>query len=183
MLFSVFSNNVSEQEMFSLAYEKYRAGMIRFVERYAPSISYCAEDIVQDAFIKLYKGIKHWKHLSENERKAYILVSVRNQTITMLNKLKSTEKCYENINEEETFFYRDEIELIYQNESNKCFIKEMLNILSDSLIEILILKYGCNLRNKDIASLLDITQDAVSVRDCRLKTKVSEYLTNKNKQK
>lgn len=163
------------------------SSMIQFVKHYAPSVAYCADDIVQDTFVKLYKGIKNWKHLQENELKAYFLMSVRNQTITTLNKIKLKENTYNNnlliLENEDTFFYRDEIELIYQNDSNNNFIKEMSNILSDSLVEILVLKYACNLRNKDIANVLNITQEAVSVRDRRLRQKVAEYLEAKKRRK
>lgn len=71
---------------------------------------------------------------------------------------------------EDSFLYRNEIELLYQNDNNNNFIKEVSKILPDSLVEILVLKYACNLRNKDIASILDITKMAVLVRDRRVKT-------------
>lgn len=181
----MFTDEKSDNSLLKSAYEKYRKGMVRFAESILHDAN-VAEDVVQDVFIKLLCTAKTWRRLAEDKQKAYLFIAVRNQAITTINKLRCEQK-YNNklINFEtdlsDTYYYRDEIDMLYRSESNKKFIRELSCVLSDGLIDILILKYDCNLKNKHISTILNISPQAVAMRDCRLRLKVKEYMEEKQR--
>lgn len=160
-----FIDDEDDKELFIEAYNKYREGMIRFAAKFLRDNA-LAEDTVHDTFIKLAKSINHWKSFSEKEQKAYIFVSVKYQCITIYNKLKKEQYSY--TFDENSFCYRDFIQEYCDKEEFLDFQKSIFAILPDSLVDVFVLKYSLNYKNKEIAEILNISCGNVRQRVFRL---------------
>ncbi len=155
-----FIEDEADKELFVAVYEQYRDSMVRFVKSYTRRDD-IAEDVVHDTFLKLAKSIHRWKKLDGAEQKAYILVAVRNQAITTLNKLRKEPKSYIPADT----FYGDWIEAADQGG----LLQNAAKLLPDSLVDVLILKYWYGYSNKEIGKILNIKPNAVSQRVARIK--------------
>ena len=162
-------DNETDRDIFIRAYEQYRDGLIRYVSSYTGRAD-LAEDIVQDTFLNLAKGISHWNKLTGKQQKAYLIVSARNQAITAINKRNTDQKhdmAY--VKNYGSFFYRDILSEVINKESLHEFYQFAIDHLSDNQIDVLVLKYHYGYKNKEIAQILNIKANAVAQRLTRLK--------------
>ncbi len=164
-IFLSFIDDEDDKELFMKAYKKYREGMIRFAAKFLRDNA-LAEDTVHDTFIKLAKGISHWRSFSEAQQKAYIFVSVKYQCISVYNKLKTEQYSY--TFDENSFCYGDFIQDYCDEQEFLDFQKSLFASLPDGLVDVFVLKYSLNYKNKEIAEVLNISCNNVRQRVFRL---------------
>jgi len=159
-------------------YNEYHDKLLRYLQRMVGKND--AEDVTQEVFVKIDKGLKEFKGQSSLSTWVY-----RIATNAALDKIKSrthneeyrTAAPDETGNETENVCAEEqslsaEREAI-RNEMNEC-IREFVDKLPESYRTVIILSELKDLKNQEIAEILDISLDAVKIRLHRARIKLKE---------
>ncbi|HHW70922.1 MAG TPA: sigma-70 family RNA polymerase sigma factor [Clostridiales bacterium] len=134
-----------------------------------------AQDVVQSAFIKLLENIHKIEEINSDKTKSFITMVTKNIAINYYNKIKRQKHI--NI---ETLNY-----ILVNNDQpmDEIIDKEIFDTvashvkkLNPNYKDILSLKYYYNYSHKEIAAILDITQENVRVRIHRAKQSLIKRL-------
>ena len=129
-----------------------------------------AEDAVQDVFLKLIGNPDRIMRMSEEERKAYLIICVRNQAKTILRRRNlSPELEWEEARMSHGHREINQIEDILS-------IKEALAKLPEQQQDILILHYHWGLSFREIAELLDKSVEAVRKMEYRARSELKKKM-------
>jgi len=138
-----------------------------------------SEDILQEAFVKISENIEKIKELNTSEQKAFCIVIVKNLS---LNKLRDEKTDFEiecNTLPNKCFASIDE-ELIEKESINE--IQELINLLPKNEKKLLYLKWGMKMNYKEVANILNISEESAKKRGQRIIKKVKKmYEEGKNK--
>ncbi len=165
-------NNNSDQDSFEQIYENNKDLLFRYAYSILKDIS-SAEDAVQDAFLALAKNFEKTYEMNCNQIRSYMIIIVRNMSFKIYNKHRrevSTEDIY--LDDEDTFDMQSDAENRELQKKLVTLIKE----LDPKYGDIIMLKYYCNMKEKDIALSLDISLENVKVRLYRAKKLLKEKL-------
>lgn len=133
-----------------------------------------AEDVIQEAVIKILKVIDSIKEIRCNKTKALFIIIVRNLSINIYNERKNKENTsYEDMEIVSEDISLDEI-IIGLEESR--IIAEKLNQIHPSYADILTLKYYNQYSNQEISELLNIAEGNVRIRLHRAKNAIKKIL-------
>lgn len=77
-----------ERRLFTDLYNQYGNMMLHVAKRYFPKDMYAAEDVVQNAWIRVVDHFQKIQAVPSKKRGAYLVVIVRNEAITALRKQK-----------------------------------------------------------------------------------------------
>ena len=136
-----------------------------------------AEDATSEAFIKVYKNLHKIEDVDSKQTVSFLVTIVTNTAITLLNKEKrrnaavvSSEDIYEN--HSDSFNLENHIisETITDN------MLDCINGLKEELKAPFLLKYAHELSHKEIANVLNISENNVTVRIHRARQKLAEIL-------
>ncbi|WP_434577833.1 RNA polymerase sigma factor [Thermoanaerobacterium thermosaccharolyticum] len=138
-----------------------------------------AQDAVQSAFINIINYIEKISDYDCNKIRALVVIIVRNISINMYNKIKRQKNLF--IEDADEFFHDDsepfDEKIINGDIFNR--VSEKVKELKTEYADIISLKYYYGYSDKDIANLLNITQNNVRVRLHRarqsLKNALYEY--------
>ncbi|NMA85809.1 MAG: RNA polymerase sigma factor [Tissierellia bacterium] len=133
-----------------------------------------AEDVVQDAIIRMSKSIDKIEDTNCNKTKALFVIIVRNLSFNVYNRRKKivytdyleTETISEDISVDEEMVRLEETE----------WIADILGKLNPDYADVLVLKYYYGYSNTEISSLLDITEGNVRVRLHRARLAIKELI-------
>jgi RNA polymerase sigma factor (sigma-70 family) len=117
-----------------------------------------ADDVLQNVFIKIFKGVKNFK--GDSKLSTWMFRIAYNESVTFLNKKgKSLQLSSQELQdyltdklEADVYFTSDEIQLA---------LKKALSQLPDRQREVFNLRYYDDLKFKIIAELLDLSEGAV----------------------
>ena len=131
-----------------------------------------AEDAVNEAFIRIYKNIHKIDDPSSNRSVAFVMMIVKNTSLTMLSKEKkgSAEQI------DEAFEDSFDLEGHVLSEMSSERIYELLNGVNEDLRSVFLMKYAYDLPHKKIGQLLKITENNVTVRLHRAKKQIAAML-------
>lgn len=138
-----------------------------------------AQDAVQSAFINIINYIEKISDYDCNKIRALVVIIVRNISINMYNKIKRQKNLF--IEDADEFFHDDSEPFDEKIINSDIFrrVSEKVKELKTEYADIISLKYYYGYSNKDIANLLNITEDNVRVRLYRarqsLKNALYEY--------
>lgn len=128
-----------------------------------------AEDVVQDAILRIANNLGKIPDIKCKKTRSYLVIIVRNLSFNVYNKRKNIiflehEEVNRLPNKEELLIEEDMIrlDLVYETKS---FLEQLYQPYSD----ILTLRYYYELGISEIAEILDITENNVSVRLSRAK--------------
>lgn len=131
-----------------------------------------AENAVHDAFLKLAECYGRYKMLDTNAMTLLCLTIARNKAYDILRKKKYFSDR-EIDTESADFQDRDVWSYIEEKEAANYFLNQ-INMLSDPLKMVLVLKYHYEYKNAEIAKILDISLRAVEMRLHRATKKLKE---------
>lgn len=149
------------QDAFTELFEKYQQ-MMHNLSFSILKDHQLAEDAVQEAMLNLSKNMDKIDNIDSDRSKNYIYTVTKNQSISMLRKMKS-EKCVQF--PDQNAFNNIEGELDVNAFCDKYGfsdqVAEMLRNLDVIDRDIIIYKYGAGYTGKEIAKLIDKTPDYV----------------------
>lgn len=123
-----------------------------------------AEDVVQDALLKIICMIDSVDFSSEERLKNFCCLITKHRAIDkMRSAAVKADECFEEACEYENSPDDDPSDLVVGNESYKVILKE-ISKLDDKYREVCILKYANGMKEREIAKALDLTENTVGVR-------------------
>lgn len=138
-----------------------------------------AEDIIQEAIIKISKVIDNIEEVRCNKTKGLFVIIVRNLSINVYNKRKNKENTlYEDIEIVSEELSLDDV-IVGLEESR--IIAQKLNQIHPSYADILTLKYYNEYSNQEISELLNITEGNIRTRLHRAKAAIKKMLVQEAK--
>ena len=171
MLFFVFPDE-QEKNKFEYIYEKYKKLMLYKAHEILHDYS-LAEDATSEAFIRVYKNLEKIEDPDSNMSVGFIVTIVRNVALTMVKKEQHWHN--EELSEEITGDIQIETKVLSDISASR--IIEITDQLSEDLKSVFLLKYAHEMSHKEIAEMLNITENTVTVRIHRAKKKMCELLT------
>ena len=132
-----------------------------------------AEDAVSEAFIRVYKNLDKIEDCDSGKTAAFLVIIARNCALTILSKRRRDSSA--NI---------DDLDLpapgdVEDSIISKCSANDIMKVidsLKENLKEPFLLKYAYNMSHKEIAQVLGQTENNVTVRIHRAKTKLIQLL-------
>ena len=157
-------------EKFELIITSYHKLLFSIAYSYIRS-NYYAEDIVQDAFIKLYRARKHFE--SDEHIKNYLIRVTIDECLDVLRHDKK-------IILTDTEYFDNLTDVNTSNEKNED-IYGCICSLNDSYKNIIILYYYDNYSLKEIANILKISESNASTRLVRARDKLKKVVLERRK--
>ena len=127
----IVKKSLADIDYFSCLFERYEATLLRYVKRIALVSGEEAEDILQDAFIKIWRNLNDYD--SSLKLSSWIYRIVHNETISFWRKKKSYGKDQQVELDEQVF---ENIPDDFEEEN-----KEEQDMLTHKVLELLPLKY------------------------------------------
>ena len=128
-----------------------------------------AEDCVHDTIKAIIENLEKFKCLKEENQIKYMMVCCRNAAINKYNrrgkygKIMSVEEKQELTGTGLADEGKDVCEVVVIEEI-KAIIKKYFNMLDDKYRDVIILKVSCELDNKEVGKLLNISEELVRQR-------------------
>ena len=132
-----------------------------------------AEDAVQDSFVSLARNFEKTYAMNCNQIRSYLIITVRNAAFKIYNKRKrevSTEDIYLDTEDDSN------ISLDTENAELRRELFGMIKQLDKKYGDVIMLKYYCDMKEKDIADVLDISLENVKIRVYRAKSALKKML-------
>ena len=152
--------NEEDRAFFERLYEVYSSDM----KLYARSLvgDRFAEDALHNAFLKLINKIELLKDLCPEQRRTYILMTIRSCAYDILR----MEQKYTDIEEYEQFLSEDAptvVDKIIDREGYE-YLKTCIRKMSDNYREVCELKYVLHMKEREIAQELGLSEKNVNAR-------------------
>ncbi len=184
MIYLMMIESQEDKDKFEILYEKYRYMMYSSANDVLKD-AYLAEDVVHDSFVKIARNMHKIGEVDDKETKNFIMTITKNTALDAYRKrAKSMEQelFVTDIDESESVY---EVSSDYSVEEEVFGESEIISILrgmKDSYKYIFLLKYVNGLENKEIADILNITEEVVRKRISRGKSIIEKELEGKRKQ-
>lgn len=171
MIYLMMIDTEEDKDNFVILYNKYRE-LIQKVCYNILKDNQLAEDATHETFIKLINNMDKVKDIESNETKRYLITIAKNSAIDLYR------KCFKRRTHEINFDEMDSMEgeVTYINECEDNKIVEILKHLPALYRDVLLLKYSNCYSNKEIASVLNISEETVRQRISRGKKMVQSRL-------
>ena len=160
----IISKSLEDINYFRCLFERYENRLKIYIHRISGFDDYMSEDILQNAFIKIWRNLNNYDNTIPVS--SFIYNIVHNETISVWRHQEVQKKLKQNAGKQED---------IYENENNNNTISsqkilETLNSLPEKYREILILKYYENMDYEEISYILKIPEGTVATRINRAKS-------------
>lgn len=154
-------------------YEKRFAGLVNYAALFIGDVT-AAEDIVSEVIIKWSKLNLTFE--SNGSANGYLLTIIKNSCFDHLNKKAKLRKVHEEL--AAMFPDEEDRDIVAQGVSDALIkaLQDSLPHLTDNEREFLRLRYGLNLKPKEIASRLDITPESVYDKGYTIREKLKQLI-------
>lgn len=165
-----------EVEYFACIYNRYEDRLIRYIRRLGALSREEAEDVLQDAFVKVWKSLGLYD--TKMEFSNWLFRILHNETISYLRKKKISGRLFEKDYDEAKYADRAED----TDESGHYFPASENEIypLLDKMVlkhkEVLILKFLENMSYEEISDILKIPEGTVATRINRAKKEFRKHM-------
>jgi len=160
----IISMSISDIEYFKCLYERYEVRLKRYINKISNFSSDEVEDILQNAFINIWKNIHSYD--DSMKQSSFLYRIVHNETVSQWrkqNSIDNTKKNYQNLDSNE------EMELLEDESTYKNQIDKILELMSQKYKEVLVLKFLENMDYEEISNILKIPEGTVATRINRAK--------------
>ena len=130
-----------------------------------------AEDAVSEAYIRIYRNLSKIEDADSPKTASFLITIVKNTSLTILEKQKKYGLPDDDI-EAESSGYNIEEDILSAAMAGDMF--KIVDKLKEDLRAPFLLKYAHDLSHKEIAALLHISENNVTVRIHRAKNKLTE---------
>lgn len=166
----IIQKSLAEVDYFSCLFSRYEPRLLRYLKRMADLTEPEAEDILQEAFIKIWKNL----HAFDQDMKlsSWIYRIVHNEAISSMRKKKSFKK------DQMTEWDESRLAGIPDDETECCedpagdadlLTRELLSQLPLPYRQVLVLKFLENMSYEEISDVLKIPEGTVATRINRAK--------------
>ena len=165
----IIKRSLKNVDFFACIYLRYEGKLLQYIKRITNASDIQAEDILQDAFIKI------WKNLNGFDRglkfSSWVYRIVHNEAISHWRKNRGVYPLLEhNLIEHEIIDQMDQdIAFNLENELKEKKVISTLHALPEKYKEILILRFFENLSYEEISDILKIPEGTVATRINRAK--------------
>jgi len=176
MLILLTFNTEEELNRFEYLYEKYKKLLLYKANNILRDYS-LAEDATSEAFIRVYKNMHKIEDVDSNQTISFLVTIVTNVAITMVNKEKKRNVV--SVDFEENFSNQGDdfnLEDHIVSKSNTSDMLACVEGLKEELKAPFLLKYAHQLSHREIAEVLGISENNVTVRIHRAKTRLATIL-------
>lgn len=156
LIFLSMLESDEERRLFTNLYNQYGNMMLHVAKRYFPKDMYAAEDVVQNAWIRVVDHFHKIQAVPSKKRGAYLVVIVRNEAITALRKQKPELQFDENFVDGEGY-----IDL--ENDNTRSII-DIIRAMPDTYRAVLEMRFVEERSTKEIAMALSLKETTVDVR-------------------
>lgn len=170
LLYLALIDTEDEKRKFVFLYEKYRQTMYYAAEQILHQ-PHAAEDAVHQAFLRLIDHLDQVDEKDAQKTKGFLVVITQHIAIDMYRKRK---REYTAVYDEKT---ESEVTAQAADEAENAVIQAILELPPDDSV-VLRLKYVYGYRGKEIARLLNISEDAVRQRISRAKKRLAKRLAD-----
>jgi len=132
-------------------------------------------DALQQCFIKIFENIDKIGEVNSKQTKSFISIIMRNESINLLRKRKTMLRVTESM-DEALYIIIDETantEEILVKAELRDEVKAYLGKLNKEECNLIILKYGKEYTNEEIADILGVSQEVVRQRLSRVRIKLA----------
>ena len=172
MIICMILSTTSEEDSFEYIYTTYKRLMMK--KAYSILRDYgLAEDAVSEACIRIYKNIRKIDDPASNRSVAFVMMIVKNTSLTFLqnNKKYDTDELDESIEDS----YNLESAVVDKLSSEEIY--QTLGKLDEESRNIFLYKYAYDLPHKEIASIMHMTENNVTVKLHRCKKRLVSLLS------
>lgn len=128
-----------------------------------------AEDAVSEAYIRIYRNLNKITDVQSPQAVSFLITIVKNTSLTLLDKRKNTD-AYDSFDHESDGF---DLEKSILSEVITNDMLKLVDRLNEDIRAPFLLKYAHDLSHREIAALLHITENNVTVRIHRAKKKLA----------
>lgn len=173
MLYLSMFDTIEQKQCFERIYNDNKDIMYNYAYKILKDSS-SAEDAVHDSFLSFARNFEKSSEMNRDQIRGYLIITVRNAAFKIYNKHRrevSTEDIYINST---TSDIADHTE----NREFSRILFDMIKGLDGKYGDVIMLKYYCGLRDREIADTLGISRENVKIRLYRarnmLKNKLKE---------
>jgi RNA polymerase sigma-70 factor (ECF subfamily) len=142
---------------FSYFFDYYYSGLCIYANQFTGDLS-TSEEVVQDVFVRFWEKRQHIE--IETSVRFYLFRTVHNQCMNLL-KHKKIENCYRQQSTFEADHFSDDQWSLFNESELRHILDQAISKLPDRCREIFELSRFENLKNKEIAEKLGITEKTV----------------------
>lgn len=175
----IVSNSLMNIDYFSCLYGRYEMKLLRYVQRIAQFDPEEAQDIIQDAFVKIWRNLNDYN--PDLKLSSWIYRVVHNETISVWRKKRSFGKDQKvDIHHQNIQDFPDLSSGIIQEESNQeGLIHQVLEQIPLKYKTILVLKFLEGMSYEEISDVLKIPEGTVATRINRAKKAFKQMAQDK----
>ncbi|MEA4973458.1 hypothetical protein SDC9_78474 [bioreactor metagenome] len=134
-----------------------------------------SEDVLQDTFVKISENIEKINAMNPSQQISFCVVIVKNLSLNKLRNEKHTVTSEDsNLLNEYSISCSDTIDEKIIEMENVCEIKKLMELLPESDRALLNLKWGMKMNYKEVANILNISEDSAKKRGQRILKKVKK---------
>lgn len=167
-------NNDKDKSKFELLYNTYKQLMF-FKAMEILKDEHLAEDAVQQAFIKIVRNLERMDENNCHKTKGFIVIVTENTAIDIYRKLSKNKTISFDEVEYAIKVISSSVEDTFE-ENNESLIVEAIASLTPNYSTVIRLKYSHGYNDKEIAQILDISEDNVRQRISRGKKRLAKIL-------
>lgn len=157
---------------FEYIYEKYKRLMLHKAYLILKDYS-LSEDATSEAYLRIYKNLNKIDDVDSPKTISFLVTIVRNVAITMLNtQNKNPNTTYDDLEIKDDF----DLEELFVSKDTEQNILTIVDTLKEELKAPFLLKYAHDFSHKQIAKILNISENNVTVRIYRAKKKLAKLL-------
>lgn len=154
----------AERQVFLGLYHEYGNAMLKGSQRYFPNDPSAAEDAVQNAWLKVVQNFSKVQDIPCKKRGAYLVIIVKNESISILRKRR------QELPFDETLPYKE------TEDDDVASIIEVIHRLPEPYRAVLELRFVEECTSQQIAQMLNLTEATVNTRIHRGRTLLIQKL-------
>jgi RNA polymerase sigma-70 factor, ECF subfamily len=175
---------LKDQEVFSHLVNRYEDRLFRYIQRFAGVTVECAEDILQEAFIKIYRNLNDFD--PDLSFSSWVYRITHNETVNYLKKANSHITISLETDDKDSFnlinILESEINIPKELDKKELQkkVQKIVSMLSPDFREILILRYLEEKNYKEISDILKKPMGTVATLINRAKTQFKQIAEKNN---
>ena len=182
LIYLAMISDPQERADFEQVYKDYQLACLNAALLITGNNRQLAEDALHNAVMNILEKYPHYLKDSCSKLKALFVLIVKREAISIMRKEQIRD--HEQLNEYDNDFATGDLPLyeVFEGEETHKEITEAVSKLDDKYKIVFVHRYVYDMKNKEIAVVLGITEKAVSVRLYRAKLQLRELLKSEDVQ-